>query len=82
VALSNIIASPTRRKAPKHRDDASGKMHGYKEPLRLEEIPVPDFGPDEVLVKAAAAGMCHSDFQLVDGYFHEGPSVFSHDIGT
>jgi propanol-preferring alcohol dehydrogenase len=47
-------------------------MHGYKEPLRLEEV----------LVKVAAAGMCHSDFQLVDGYFREGPSVFSHDTGT
>jgi len=50
-------------------------MHGYKEPLRLEEIPVPDFGPDEVLVKVAAAGMCRSDYQLVDGYFHEGLPV-------
>jgi propanol-preferring alcohol dehydrogenase len=50
-------------------------MHGYKEPLRLEEIPVPDFGPDEVLLKVAAAGMCRSDFQLVDGYFHEGLPV-------
>jgi propanol-preferring alcohol dehydrogenase len=47
-------------------------MHAYKEPLRLEEIPVPDFGPDEVLVKVAAAGMCRSDYQLVDGYFREG----------
>jgi len=25
-------------------------MHGYHEPLRLEEIPVPDVGPDEVLI--------------------------------
>jgi alcohol dehydrogenase, propanol-preferring len=29
----------------------AARMHGYNEPLRLEEIPVPDFGPDEVLVK-------------------------------
>ena len=53
----------------------AARMHGYKEPLRLEEIAVPDFGPDEVLVKVAAAGMCRSDFQLVDGYFHEGLPV-------
>jgi len=50
----------------------AARMHGYKEPLRLEEIPVPDFGTDEVLIKVAAAGMCRSDFQLVDGYFREG----------
>jgi len=50
-------------------------MHGYNEPLQLEEIAVPDFGPDEVLVKVAAAGMCRSDFQLVEGYFQEGLPV-------
>ncbi|MEM6109916.1 NAD(P)-dependent alcohol dehydrogenase [Mycobacterium sp. 050272] len=50
----------------------AARMHAYNEPLRLEEIPVPDFGPDEVLVKVAAAGMCRSDYQLVDGYFREG----------
>jgi NADPH:quinone reductase-like Zn-dependent oxidoreductase len=53
----------------------AARMHGYREPLRIEEIPVPDIGPDEVLVKVAAAGMCRSDFQLVDGYFQEGLPV-------
>jgi NADPH:quinone reductase-like Zn-dependent oxidoreductase len=43
-------------------------MHGYKEPLRLEEIPVPEFGPDETLVKVAAAGMCRADLEDY-GYF-------------
>lgn len=44
-------------------------MHAYKEPLRLEEIPIPDIGPTEVLVKVGGAGMCRTDFQLIDGYF-------------
>ncbi|MEU7768738.1 NAD(P)-dependent alcohol dehydrogenase [Nocardia sp. NPDC049190] len=47
----------------------AARMHGYKEPLRLEEIPVPDFGPEEVLVKVGGAGVCRSDFQMIDGYF-------------
>ncbi len=47
----------------------AARMYGYKEPLRLEEIPVPDFGPEEVLVKVGGAGMCRTDFQLIDGYF-------------
>lgn len=50
----------------------AARMHGYHQPLRLEEIEVPRFGPTEVLVKVAAAGMCRSDFQLVDGYFEAG----------
>ncbi|MGB8403449.1 MAG: NAD(P)-dependent alcohol dehydrogenase [Mycobacterium sp.] len=53
----------------------AARMYGYHEPLRLEEIPVPDVGADEVLIKVAAAGMCRSDFQLLDGYFQQGLPV-------
>ena len=52
----------------------AARMHGYHEPLRLEEIPVPDVGPDEVLIKVAAAGMCRSDFQQI-GLFLGGRST-------
>jgi alcohol dehydrogenase, propanol-preferring len=53
----------------------AARMYGYQQPLRVEEIPVPDIGPNEVLIKVAAAGMCRSDFQLLDGYFREGLPV-------
>lgn len=49
----------------------AARMYGYKQPLKLEEIPVPEVGPDEVLVKVGAAGMCRTDYQLIDGYFAE-----------
>jgi alcohol dehydrogenase, propanol-preferring len=49
----------------------SARMYGYQEPLRLEEIPVPSPARDEVLVKVTAAGMCRSDFQLLEGYFQQ-----------
>jgi propanol-preferring alcohol dehydrogenase len=60
-------------------------MYGYNQPLRLEEIPIPDCGPEEVLVKVGGAGMCRTDFQLVDGYFREGlnlqfPATPGHEI--
>ncbi|WP_232491725.1 NAD(P)-dependent alcohol dehydrogenase [Novosphingobium kaempferiae] len=41
----------------------------YKKPLVIEDIPIPDIQPDEVLVKVAACGMCQSDILLVDGFF-------------
>ncbi|MGO8308633.1 alcohol dehydrogenase catalytic domain-containing protein, partial [Rhizobium ruizarguesonis] len=41
----------------------------YKKALVLEDIPVPDIQPDEVLVKVAACGMCRSDVLLIDGCF-------------
>ena len=50
----------------------AARMYGYKQPLRLEEVPVPDIGPAEVLVKVGGAGMCRTDFQLIDGYFDTG----------
>jgi propanol-preferring alcohol dehydrogenase len=52
-------------------------MHDYQKPLVLEEVPTPEIGPDEVLVKVGAAGMCRTDVQLVDGYFSPyAPSTF------
>jgi alcohol dehydrogenase, propanol-preferring len=53
----------------------AARMYGYDEALRLEKIPVPNIESDEVLIKVAAAGMCRSDFQLVNGYFREGLPV-------
>ena len=47
-------------------------MHDYNQPLRIEEVPVPDIGPNDVLVKVAATGMCRSDCQLMEGYFTQG----------
>lgn len=49
----------------------AARMHGYNQPLVLEDVPIPDIGPDEVLLKVTAAGMCHTDVQLVDGYFRK-----------
>ncbi len=50
----------------------AARMHGYKRPLQLEEVPVPVPGPEEVLVKVGGAGMCRTDYQLIDGYFADG----------
>ncbi|MBL7628372.1 NAD(P)-dependent alcohol dehydrogenase [Frankia sp. CN6] len=63
----------------------AARMYGYHQPLRLEEIPVPAPGPDEVLVKVAATGMCRSDHQLLEGYFQraapmEFPAVPGHEV--
>ncbi|MBO3747969.1 NAD(P)-dependent alcohol dehydrogenase [Streptosporangiaceae bacterium NEAU-GS5] len=47
----------------------AARMHGYKQPMQIDEVPMPEPGPDEVLVKVRATGMCRSDYQLIDGYF-------------
>ena len=47
----------------------AARLHEYGKPLVLEDIPVPDIQPDEILVQVKACGMCRSDVQLIDGYF-------------
>jgi alcohol dehydrogenase, propanol-preferring len=49
----------------------AARMHEYGKALILEDIPVPDIQPEEILVNVKACGMCRSDVQLVDGYFRK-----------
>jgi propanol-preferring alcohol dehydrogenase len=63
----------------------AARMYGYKQPLILDEVPIPGIERTEVLVKVGGAGMCRTDFQLVDGYFHanlplEFPATPGHEI--
>lgn len=54
----------------------AARIHEFKKkPLEIDEIPVPDPGPNQVLLKVSATGMCRSDFQLLDGYFAAGLPV-------
>ncbi|QPH54125.1 alcohol dehydrogenase AdhP [Pontivivens ytuae] len=36
-------------------------------PLELREVPVPEVGPGEVLVRVRASGVCHTDLHAADG---------------
>jgi len=36
-------------------------------PLRAKEVPVPTPGPDQVLIKVQACGVCRTDLHVVDG---------------
>lgn len=35
----------------------------------VEELPVPEIAPDEVLIAARAVGICHSDIELLEGRY-------------
>ncbi|MBE7198353.1 MAG: alcohol dehydrogenase catalytic domain-containing protein, partial [Parafilimonas terrae] len=43
------------------------KPYADTRPLSIEEIEVEDPGPGEVLVRIAAAGVCHSDLSVING---------------
>jgi alcohol dehydrogenase, propanol-preferring len=63
----------------------AARMHEYGQRLVLEDVPVPDIRPDEILVQVKACGMCRSDAQLIDGYFRKyadipTPITLGHEI--
>lgn len=58
-------------------------LEDYKSDLVLRDLPVPDPGPGEVLVRVAGVGLCHSDLHLRDGEVPMIPSfpwVLGHEI--
>ncbi len=42
-------------------------VHEYKQPLQIEDTETPVPGPDEVLIKVEACGVCHSDLHIAEG---------------
>jgi propanol-preferring alcohol dehydrogenase len=46
-------------------------VQGIKQPLSIEEIPVPEIKKGEVLLKVEACGVCHSDQHVLEGDFGE-----------
>jgi propanol-preferring alcohol dehydrogenase len=45
----------------------AARIHEYRKPLVLEDVPTPVPGPGEVLVQVHGAGFCHSDIHVMDG---------------
>ena len=56
-------------------------LHEPRRPLVVEEVELAPPGDDEVLVRVAAAGVCHSDVRLADGELGDGrwPMVMGHE---
>src|SRR3954462_13843463 len=41
------------------------RLTAWEQPARLVEVPTPEPGPGQVLVRVAGAGLCHSDLHLM-----------------
>ena len=52
------------------------------QPLRAAELPVPEPGPDQILIKVAACGVCRTDLHVFDGELSHPklPLVLGHEI--
>ena len=55
-------------------------LREVKKPLEIEEVQITKPGPHEVLIRTAAAGVCHSDLHFVEGsYPYPLPAVLGHE---
>ncbi len=57
-------------------------FHGPGIGLKVEDIPIPKIGPDQVLVKVAACGVCHTDLHYIEHgvpTFKKPPIVLGHE---
>ncbi|MEX2080701.1 MAG: Zn-dependent alcohol dehydrogenase [Dehalococcoidia bacterium] len=55
-------------------------MYAANQPLVIEDIEVDEPGPNEVLVKTGASGVCHSDLHFMEGsYPYPTPCVLGHE---
>jgi propanol-preferring alcohol dehydrogenase len=52
------------------------------QPLRLTELPVPQPGPNQILIKVAACGVCRTDLHIFDGELPNPklPLILGHEI--
>ena len=53
-------------------------LHKIGHPLVIEDMPVPEPGHGDVLIKVRACGVCHSDLHAVDGDWTPLPRPAAH----
>lgn len=57
-------------------------FYGPGQKLRLEDVPIPEPGEGEVLIKIAACGVCHTDLHYIDHgvpTFKKPPLILGHE---
>ena len=50
-------------------------IHGFGQPLHIEEVPVKEPGENQILVKVIACGVCHTDLHACEGDWPAKPKM-------
>lgn len=60
----------------------AARYHGPGDSLRLEEVPIPQAGAGEALVRVRAAGVCHTELHFLSGVLNLGvaPLTLGHEM--
>ncbi len=58
-------------------------FHGADRPLAIEDVPMPEAGPGQVLIRVAGCGVCHTDLHYLDHgtpTFKQPPMILGHEV--
>lgn len=60
----------------------AARLHEYGGGLIVEDAPTPSTGPNDVLIRVKACGVCHSDIHIVDGVIKVPslPRILGHEV--
>src|ERR1700737_4906972 len=56
------------------------RLHREKGIVRVEEVPVPEVGEHEVLIKVAACGICGTDIKKIFQAYVNPPQILGHEL--
>jgi L-iditol 2-dehydrogenase len=79
--MSQVIPSVASQVTPRQSTPRMrAAVYRGKGRVGLEEVPVPEIGPGEVLLKVAACGICGTDIKKIQYGFVPPPQIFGHEI--
>jgi L-iditol 2-dehydrogenase len=78
TATPSLTESP-RTSGPIPRTMRAG-VYRDKGVVRVEEVPVPEAGANEVLIKVAACGICGTDIKKIFQRYVEPPQILGHEL--
>jgi D-arabinose 1-dehydrogenase-like Zn-dependent alcohol dehydrogenase len=56
-------------------------LYEVRQPLRIEELEMPNVGDEDVLIKVVACGVCHTDLKVMEGKNRfTPPTILGHEV--
>lgn len=75
----SAVAETLRTLGPLPKTMRAG-VYRDKAVVRVEEVPVPEVGDNEVLIKVAACGICGTDIKKIFQRYVEPPQILGHEL--
>lgn len=79
LAVEKTVASERREIPFRIPSTMQAAVYRGVNDVRLEEVPVPEIGPGEILVRVHTCGICGTDLKKIATGSHSAPRIFGHE---